>query len=131
MAKRNPARESRYKKYKNKLTHLIKGAIKAYYEKRFDAVNSFCIFFANIGPELASKIPHHNVSFLSFLDLSYSESMFLCPTNKNELQDICYSFKTGKAPGFDNVSMYLSLFLFNPLLILYICLYAWECFLKN
>ena len=128
---------------------MIKGAIKAYYEKRFDAVrnnqkatwklinevinkrtrssslpssfkkgsctltdpkdiaNSFCIFFANIGPELASKIPHHNVSFRSFLDLSYSESMFLCPTNKNELQDICYSFKTGKAPGFDNVSMYV------------------------
>jgi hypothetical protein len=33
--------------------------------------------------------------------------MFLCPTNKNELQDICYSFKTEKAPGFDNVSMYV------------------------
>jgi hypothetical protein len=72
-----------------------------------DIANSFCNFFANIGPELASKIPHHNVSFRSFLDLSYSESMFLCPTNKNELQDICYSFKTGKAPGFDNVSMYV------------------------
>jgi hypothetical protein len=40
MAKRNPARESRYKKYKNKLTHLIKGAKKAYYEKRFDAVKN-------------------------------------------------------------------------------------------
>ena len=39
MAKRNPARESLYKKYKNKLTHLIKGAKKAY-EKRFDAVKN-------------------------------------------------------------------------------------------
>ena len=149
MAKRNPTRESRYKKYKNKLIHLIKAAKKAYYEKRFDAIknnqkatwklinevinkrmppsslpssfktgsctltdpkdiaNSFCKFFANIGPELASKIPNLNVSFRSFLDLKYSETIFLCPTNKNELQDICYSFKTGKAPCFDNVSMYV------------------------
>jgi Notch-like protein len=79
-----------------------------------DTANLFCNFFANIGPELASKIPHH-VSFRSFLDLSYSESMFLCPTNKNELQDICYSFKTGKAPGFDNVSMYVIKKSFNLL----------------
>ena len=149
MAKRNPIRESRYKNYKNKLTHLIKNAKKAYYEKRFDAVknnqkatwklinevtnkrtrsssppssfkigscvltdpkdiaNSFCKYFANIGPELASKIPHQNVSFRNFLNSNYSGSMFLCPTNKNELQNICHSFKTDKAPGYDNISMYV------------------------
>ena len=151
MAKRNPIRESRYKNYKNKLTHLIKNAKTAYYEKRFDAVknnqkatwklinevinkrtrssslsssfkigscvltdpkdiaaNSFCKYFANIGPELASKIPHQNVSFRNFLNSNYSGSTFLCPTNKtNELQNICHSFKTDKAPGYDNISMYV------------------------
>lgn len=123
MAKRNPIRESRYKKYKNKLTHLIKNAKKGYYEKRFDAAknnkkatwklinevinkrarssslpssfkigscmltgpkeieNSFCKYFANIGPELASKTPHQNVSFRTFLNLNNNGSMFLYPTN--------------------------------------------------
>ena len=37
---RNFSRESRYKMYKNKLTHLIKAAKKAYYDKRFNAAKS-------------------------------------------------------------------------------------------
>ena len=71
-----------------------------------DIANSFCKYFANIGPELASKIPHQNVSTRTFLNSNNSESIFLYPTNKNELQDICNSFKTDKAPGYDNISVY-------------------------
>ena len=71
-----------------------------------DIANSFCKYFATIGSELASKIPHQNVSIRTFLNSNNSESIFLYPTNKNELQDICYSFKTDKAPGYDNISMY-------------------------
>ena len=100
MAKRNPIRESWYKRYKNKLTHLIKNAKRAYYENKFDAAknyqkatwklineviykrtrssslpsrfktgsssptdpkdiaNSFCKYFANVGPELLQVKSH-------------------------------------------------------------------------
>ena len=72
-----------------------------------EIANSFCKYFANIGPKLAGEIPHQNVSFCTFLNSHYNGSMFLYPTNKSALQDICYSIKTDKAPGYDNVSMYV------------------------
>ena len=117
MAKRNPIQKCWHKKYKNKLTHLIKNAknnqkatrklISEVINKQMqssllptsfktrsymvtdpkDIANSFCKYFANIGPELASKIPHQNVSFRTLLNLN-NGSMFVYPTNKNELQDI-------------------------------------------
>ena len=141
--------ESRYKKYKNKLTHLIKIAKKQYYEEKFEEVknnhkatwrlinevinkrkarpsfpssfksgnnilsdpsdiaNSFCKYFTNVGPDLARKIPNTNISFHSFLNSGCNKSIFLRPTNANELQEICNLFKTGKSPGYDNISMYV------------------------
>lgn len=149
LTSQNSLHESRYKKYKNKLTHLIKIAKKQYYEEKFEEVknnhkatwrlinevinkrkarpsfpssfksgnnilsdpsdiaNSFCKYFTNVGPDLARKIPNTNISFHSFLNSGCNKSIFLRPTNANELQEICNLFKTGKSPGYDNISMYV------------------------
>ena len=72
-----------------------------------DIANTFCKYFTNIGPGLASKIPDTNVSFRSFLNSNCNESIFLRPTNVNELQEICSLLKPGKAPGYNNISMYI------------------------
>ncbi len=72
-----------------------------------DIANRFCKYFANIGPDLASKIQETSNSFLSFLNSNNEESISLHPTNPNELLEICNSFKTAKAPGYDNLSMYV------------------------
>ena len=72
-----------------------------------DIANRFCKYFANIGPDLASKIQETSNSFLSFLNSNNEESISLHPTNANELLEICNSFKTAKAPGYDNLSMYV------------------------
>ena len=69
--------------------------------------NKFCTFFANVGPDLASKIPETSSSFLYFLSSNNEESITLYPTNANELLAICNSFKTGEASGYDNISMYV------------------------
>ena len=71
-----------------------------------DIANTFCKYFTNIGPDLARKIPDTNVSYRSFLNSNCNESIFLRPTNVNELQEICSLFKSEKAPGYDNISMY-------------------------
>jgi hypothetical protein len=72
-----------------------------------DIANRFSIYFAKIGPDLANKIPETSNYFLSFLNSNSEESISLHPTNANELLEICNSFKTAKAPGSDNLSMYV------------------------
>jgi hypothetical protein len=143
-------RESRYKKYRNKLTHLIRNAKKSYYDTKFEnakndlkqtwklvnevinkriskpstlpstfihegktitdpleIADKFCKYFTNIGPSLASKIPSVNSSFRSFLTDNENPPINLSPTNINELETICAGFKSGKAPGYDNIPMHV------------------------
>jgi hypothetical protein len=47
------------------------------------------------------------IFFLSFLNSNSEESISLHPTNANGLLEICNYFKTAKAPGYDNLSMYV------------------------
>ena len=70
-----------------------------------DIANGFCKYFTNIGPSLAGKIPASNRSFWSFLPSTVNESIILKPTSTQEVRDICNSFKSGKAPGCDNIAM--------------------------
>lgn len=65
--------------------------------------SEFCKFFSNVGISLANKIPSTNYSFKSFLKSVIKETIFLSPTCKNELYEICMTFKKGKAPGVDNI----------------------------
>jgi hypothetical protein len=142
-------RESRYKIYKNKLTHVIRNAKRRYYENRFEIAkndmkltwrlvnevinkrktkqslpsafmsegkmitnhfeiaNRFCKYFTDIGPALASRIPSTNLSFRSFLTDNENNPIILNETNVHELEEICHDFQAGKAPGHDNIPMYL------------------------
>ena len=45
-----------------------------------EIANGFCNYFANVGPNLAAKIPPVNSSFHSFLNDQFNESLILKPT---------------------------------------------------
>ena len=72
-----------------------------------EIANGFCNYFTNVGPKLAAKIPPVNTSFRSFLNGQTHESLALKPTTVEELNDICMSLKSGKAPGYDDISMHV------------------------
>ena len=48
-----------------------------------------------------------NTSFRSFLNGQTHESLALKPTTVEELNDICMSLKSRKAPGYDDISMHV------------------------
>ena len=119
-----------YKKYRNKLTSIIRTSRKLYYSQKLNKVSSnsratwrvinnimgkktdplpkdkftlqgnsisnshnyaasFNSFFCNIGPQLASKINNaSNVHFTNFLPEPFDKSLFLYPTNPNEIINI-------------------------------------------
>lgn len=145
----NILRESRYKTYKNKLTHVLRKAKRLYYDSKFESAKSdlkltwklineviskrnnkptmpsklmldnealtnptkiaerFCNYFTNIGPSLASKVPQVDSSFSSFLIENTNTPICLKLTDVNELRSICKSFKSGKAPGIDNIPIHI------------------------
>ena len=45
-------------------------------------------FFTNIGPSLATKIPHFTVDHKSYLNGSFSDSFFASPTSPDEIINI-------------------------------------------
>ena len=73
----------------------------------FEIANRFCKYFTDIGPSLASRIPSTNFSFRSFLTDDENCPIILNETNTHDLEEICHDFQAGKAPGYDNIPMYL------------------------
>ena len=67
--------------------------------------NRFCEYFTNIGPDLAKSIPASDKSHRSFLDGSFINSFFLQLATEQEVREICTSFRSGTAPGYDCISM--------------------------
>ena len=67
--------------------------------------NRFCEYFTNIGPDLAKSIPASDKSHRSFRDGSFSNSFFLHLASEQEVTEICSSFRSGTAPGYDCISM--------------------------
>ena len=61
--------------------------------------------FTNIGPNLAGAIRDVNSSVSSFIGDVNLPPITLKPTNPAELESICSMFASGKAPGYDNISM--------------------------
>ena len=66
-------------------------------------VEKFNDFFSNIGPNLSKDIPVCHKSFCEFLNEPAQESLFLIPTNKEEILCIVNSLKNKKSPGCDNI----------------------------
>ena len=67
--------------------------------------NRFCEYFTNIGPDLATSIPASDKSHRSFLDGSFINSFFLQSASEQEVTEICSSFRSGTAAGYDCISM--------------------------
>ena len=66
---------------------------------------SLAIYTTNIGPNLARTIRDVNSSFSSFLGDVNHPPITVQPTDPCELESICSMFASGKAPGYDNISM--------------------------
>ena len=67
--------------------------------------NRLCEYFTNIGPDLAKSIAASDKSHRSFLDGSFINSFFLQSASEQEVTEICSSFRSGTAPGYDCISM--------------------------
>ena len=72
-----------------------------------EIADRFCKYFINIGPALASKIPQINSSFCTYLTSNENSAIFISPTNADELDEICRSFQSSKALGFDDIPIHL------------------------
>ena len=69
--------------------------------------NHFCDYFTDIGPQYANKIPsslHSYPHYLAMKQTANSKSIFLSPTDQNEIMDILKSLKPKKSCGHDNIS---------------------------
>ena len=72
-----------------------------------EVANRFCKYFTNIGPRLASAIPAVSPTFRSFLSGNSNTALTLKPITVRELENICSTFASGKAPGYDNILMHV------------------------
>ena len=70
-----------------------------------EIADKFCKYFTNIGPNLAGEIREVISSASSFIGDVNLPPITLKPTNPCELESICSMFASGKAPGYDNISM--------------------------
>ena len=70
-----------------------------------EIADKFCKYFTNIGPNLAGAIRDVNSSVSSFIGDSNLPPVTMKPTHPGELESICSMFASGKAPGYDNISM--------------------------
>ena len=69
-----------------------------------DIPKAFNSFFTNVGPQLASKIDNTTIPFNNFLPERNPQSLFLKPTNANEIINITKSLKASKSQGYDNIN---------------------------
>ena len=135
---------NRYKKYRNKLTTIIRTSRKMHYAEKLnqvksnmkstwriindligkkqnplpndkftmneniinpqDTANTFNSYFINIGPNLSNNIGNQNKDFTTFLTKPTQFSMFLNPTNPNEIIKITKDLNTSKSYGHDRIS---------------------------
>lgn len=72
-------------------------------EDRNEIVNGFNNYFVNIGSKLCESIPAPNKDFTEYLPAACANTMFLSPTDRNEVSQIIMSFDN-KSPGKDEVT---------------------------
>ena len=69
-----------------------------------EIANKFCSYFSSIGPNLARGI-QLSASHRSFLNGSFTQSIFFNPTTQDEIAEIAKTFLPGKAAGYDQIPM--------------------------
>lgn len=67
--------------------------------------DKFNEFFANVGPNLAAKIPKSSHQFTEYLNHDISDSMFFKPTDETEIMLVIHSLKISHSEGHDNFSV--------------------------
>ena len=67
--------------------------------------NKFNEFFTNVGPSLATKIPHSTADHKSYLSGSFSDSFFASPTTPDEIINIVSSLKSSNSEGVDGINL--------------------------
>ena len=66
--------------------------------------NRRCEYFTNIGPDVAKSIPASDKSHRSLLGGSLIINFFLQTASEQEVTEICSSFRSATAPGYDCIS---------------------------
>ena len=67
--------------------------------------NTFCDFFSNVGPNLASKIPLPNKTYTSYMDGIFCDStLLLAPTDPYEISNIINKLGNKTSSGYDGIS---------------------------
>ncbi len=66
--------------------------------------NEFCKYYSTIGSTFASKIPNSKYNPDRFLKGNFPHSLFLQPTDSEEIKKIIRNFKNKKSYGFDGIS---------------------------
>jgi hypothetical protein len=73
--------------------------------------NAFCKYFNNVGPSLANEIPNPAHDHTYYITNNIPNTIFLNPTDKNEIEKIILKLKNSSSHGHDNISnKYLKLF---------------------
>ncbi len=66
--------------------------------------DTFCEFYTNVGANLASKIPTANKGFEYYMKKHCNNSLFLAPTDSDEILKIIKGLKNKSSSGYDNIS---------------------------
>ena len=69
-----------------------------------EIANKFCSYFSSIGPNLARGI-QSSASHRSFLNGSFTQSIFFNPTTQDEIAEIAQTFLPGKTASYDQIPM--------------------------
>ena len=75
------------------------------YTDPLDIANQFNSYFSNIGLNLANKISPTSTSFQDYLNYAFSpkDSIFLAPTDCDEIITLCNKLKSGTSSGCDDI----------------------------
>ena len=79
--------------------------------------DGFCKYFTNVSKELAQKIVKSKKTFEEYLPGPIGESLFLSPTNENEIYSLIASLPNKSSSGYDGVSNILLKSLSQQLLV--------------
>lgn len=111
-------------KHRNKrdcINYINIDGVKTY--NKIDIGNAFCKYFSSVGSMLAHKLdkPKHDIKY--YLNNRISNSIFLQPTDSNEIENIISNLKNKTSHGHDKITnQYIKLFKYEisaPLVIIF------------
>ena len=89
--------------------------------------NEFCKYYSSIGHNFASKIPDSKYSAERFLKGNFPHSLFLQPTDPDEIRRMISSLKNKKSYGIDGISSQIFKHLKHNSLFIVHCSIMFRC----